>query len=494
MCESGVNEAREFWLSGTEDTMDVRELVRIRPHERQIAWQKLGFTAFLHYGMNTFTDREWGTGKESPALYQPSRLDTDQWCAALRSAGIRACILTAKHHDGFCLWDTALTDHSVMSSPCPRDVAALLAASCEKYGLKLGFYLSPWDMHESSYGSGEKYNDFFCGQLEELLTRYGKLYSLWFDGANGEGPNGKRQEYDWDRYYALIRRCQGDAVIASVGPDVRWIGNEAGAARPSEWSVVPARLQDAHKIAENSQKADDPAFRERVIKHQDKDLGSREVLGDEKNLVWYPAEVDVSIRPGWFYHPGEDDKVKSLETLISFYESSAGGNAVLLLNIPPDREGRIHGEDCRRLEELGKTLAALFDKNLLAAEGVRIQADTEDPAHPAVNILNEGETFWRPLGENGEASLAITLPRRTRISHLVLQEQVRESQRIEAFSVHAEREGGWEKIYQGTTVGYKKICRFPPLETGALRIVIEQSRLFPTLRFAGVYLESTTTA
>jgi len=467
--------------------MNVQTLTQVRPEERQIVWQELGFTAFLHFGINTFTNREWGTGQETPSMYNPSRLDTDQWCEALKSAGIRACILTAKHHDGFCLFDTTYTKHSVMSSPCPRDVVAMLAASCEKYGLKLGIYLSPWDRHEPSYGSGKQYDDFFCGQLERILTHYGKLYSLWFDGACGEGPNGKRQFYDWDRYYALIRRHQPDAVISIAGPDVRWIGNEAGATRPSEWSVVPASLRDVHKIAGESQHVDDAEFRQRPILQRD--LGSREALANEGSLAWYPAEVDVSIRPGWFYHPEEDEKVKPLETLLRFYETSAGGNAVLLLNIPPDREGRIHETDRLRLEELGAAIRGIFDTNLL--KGASVRADTEDPSCPAANILYDDNSYWRPSGESEQAEIEIALPHPTKISHIDLREQIRESQRIEIFSILAKTgEGGWKKIYSGTTVGCRKICRFCPTETDGLRIAIEQSRVYPTLRFIGAYLEN----
>ncbi|MDR0555293.1 MAG: alpha-L-fucosidase [Treponema sp.] len=469
--------------------MDVRDLVRVRPSERQIAWQRLEFTAFLHFGMNTFTNREWGDGQEDPARYNPARLDTDQWCEAMASAGIRACVLTAKHHDGFCLFDTAYTTHSVMSSPKPVDVAASLAASCEKYGLKLGLYLSPWDRHEKTYGSGKEYNDFFAGQLEEICTKYGKLYSLWFDGACGEGPNGKKQFYDWDTWYSLIRRLQPDAVIASVGPDVRWVGNEAGDTRPSEWSVVPSHLKDAHKIAANSQQSDDAEFRQKKLGPRDRDLGSREILEGETELIWYPAEVDVSIRPGWFYHAEEDGKLKPLETLLRFYETSTGGNTNLLLNIPPDTEGRIHGADCERLAELGTAIRGIYGKNLLAEPGVTAGAETEESGFPAAAILTDDDAYWRPAGETESAALEVRLPRRTRISRLVLQEQIRESQRIEAFSVYAGTQTGWEKTGEGTTVGYKKICRFTPVETDKLRIVIEKSRLYPTLRFVGAYRE-----
>ncbi|MDR0568827.1 MAG: alpha-L-fucosidase [Spirochaetaceae bacterium] len=465
--------------------MDLQKLTAVKPQTRQIEWQKLGFTAFLHYGMNTFTNREWGTGKENPGQYRPARLDTDQWCEALQSAGIKACVFTAKHHDGFCLWDTAYTTHSVMSSPCPQDVVASLAKSCGKYGLKLGLYLSPWDMHEPSYGSGQAYNDFFCGQLEELTTRFGKLYSLWFDGACGEGPNGKKQIYDWDRYYALIRRHQPDAVIASVGPDVRWIGNEAGGTRASEWSVVSAKLQNAHKIAADSQQSDDTRFREQGVKHQDEDLGSRQALQNETDLVWYPAEVDVSIRPGWFYHAEEDDKVKPLETLLHFYETSVGGNAVLLLNIPPDTDGRIHESDCQRLGALGGRLQAIFSRNLLDEPGTLIRAESAD----ITGLLRDRDEYWKSSAETVEIEIALPGPRK--LSHLVLQEEIRESQRIESFSVFSVSadSSNPKKIYAGTTVGFKKICRFDPVETDRIRIIIKASREFSTLRFAGAYFD-----
>jgi alpha-L-fucosidase len=467
---------------------DIGRLTAARPDSRQIAWQELGFTAFLHYGMNTFTDQEWGTGRESPNLYAPRALDTDQWCAALSEAGVRACILTAKHHDGFCLWDTAHTRHSVMSSPCPTDVAAALSRSCARYGLKLGFYLSPWDRHERSYGSGSAYDDFFCAQLEELTTRYGELYCLWFDGANGEGPDGRAQEYDWARYCALIRRRQPGAVISICGPDVRWVGNEAGSTRRAEWSVVPARLRDARLTAARSQQADDAAFRERPISEMDEDLGSRAALAGERELCWYPAEVDVSIRPGFFYHPAENSKVKPLSELLGIYERSVGGNAVLLLNVPPDTDGLIHAEDAARLREMGAALGRMYGENLFAAPGVSASASAWDVVRLPKEALSEGDGWWQPPAGTAAASLTVSLPRPVRISRVVMGEQVRESQRIEAFSIFARSGGGLEtKVYSGLTVGFKKICAFPPTEADAVRIAIEDSRGFPTLRFVEGY-------
>lgn len=468
----------------------VQRLVQVRPSPRQIEWQKLEFTAFLHFGVNTFTDREWGTGAEDPGVFNPSALDTDQWCESLKVAGIRSCIITAKHHDGFCLWDTKQTDHSVMSSPYGKDVVAQLSASCEKFGLKLGVYLSPWDRHEPRYGEGEAYNDYFCAQLEELATGYGDIYTFWFDGACGEGKNGKKQRYDWDRYYALIRARQPGAVISICGPDVRWCGNEAGHCRPSEWSVVSSWMADAEKVHGDSQKADDASFREQTLRNEDIDLGSREILSKEPGLIWYPAEVDVSIRPGWFYHEEEDGKVKSLETLLDMYEKSVGGNAVLLLNVPPDRRGLIHENDTARLKELGDSIRAITSRD--AAEGAAYSSDQETPEHPAQNAAFPGEGFWKPADGEEQASLTIRLKEEKPVACVLLQEEISESQRIEAFVITVATPGGGKEVYRGTTVGHKKLCRFEPVETDTVTIRITQSRIAPTLRFARVYEEPAT--
>ena len=457
--------------------MNIERLISVKPTENQIAWQALGFTAFLHYGVNTFTDREWGDGTECPSRYNPTSLDTDQWCEAIQAAGIKACIITAKHHDGFCLFDTAYTNHSVMYSPKPVDVVAALAKSCKKYGLKLGIYLSPWDRHEPTYGMGAAYDDFFCAQLEEVTTRYGELYALWFDGARGEGPNGKTQVYDWQRYYDVIRKNQPNAVIAVCGPDVRWCGNEAGHTRPSEWSVVPARLREAESTSNLSQQSDDTEFRKRPISSQYQDLGSREFLTQEGELCWYPAEVNVSIRPGWFYHASEDDKVRSVENLLDIYEKSVGGNGLFLLNIPPDTTGMINAADAARLQELGERIGKIFGNNLL----------TDAKAGCGQEILADDDSFW--MGNKEQEEIEITLPQPKTISHVVLCEQIRQSQRIEEFEILAELNGQWQTVYSGTTVGFKKICRFRPCVVEKLRIVIKQSRVAPTLRFVGAYLD-----
>ena len=244
----------------------LRRAASVAPSPRQLAWQQLEFYGFIHFGMNTFTGREWGDGTDSPLRFDPARLDPDQWVAALKSAGMRGLILTCKHHDGFCLWPSALTDYRVRSAPWREgrgDVAALTAEACRRGGLKFGVYLSPWDRHDPRYGTGKPYDDYYVGQLTELCSRYGELFCVWMDGACGEGPNGRRQVYDWPRYYETVRRLQPGAVLSVCGPDVRWCGNEAGHCRPSEWSVVPAQLRDAAYTAGRSRQAgqSDPHLR-----------------------------------------------------------------------------------------------------------------------------------------------------------------------------------------------------------------------------------------
>ncbi|MGA2362361.1 MAG: alpha-L-fucosidase [Candidatus Aminicenantales bacterium] len=318
----------------------MEKAARVVPSERQIAWQSLEFQAFFHFGMDTFTDREWGRGKEDPKLFNPADLDAGQWVEAAKAAGIKGVIVTAKHHDGFCLWPSRFTAHSVKASPWKNgkgDVVREVADACRKAGLKFGIYLSPWDRHEPSYGDSPRYNEHFKNQLRELLTGYGGISEVWFDGACAEGPNGKRQVYDWEGYWSLIRELQPGAVISIMGPDVRWIGNEAGVSRESEWSVIPVAQADDRPAAK------DPGGIA-GLDAMAPDLGSLTVIEETAKkggrLIWYPAQVDVSIRPGWFYHPAEDMKVKTPDHLLDIYYGAVGGNAQLLLNIPPGSGAR----------------------------------------------------------------------------------------------------------------------------------------------------------
>ncbi len=420
---------------------------RVVPTPQQLEWQKLETTAFIHFGINTFTGREWGDGQESPDLFNPANLNTDQWVACLKNAGIKLVIITAKHHDGFCLWPTATTKHSVASSPWQNgkgDVVRNLQNSCKKHGLKFGIYLSPWDRNAKCYGDSPIYNEFFKNQLRELLTNYGTIDEVWFDGACGEGANGKVQEYDFASYYQLIYELQPNAVVAIMGNDIRWCGNESGLGRDTEWSVTPLK-NDAYP--------DNKAENELLgINNMSKDLGSRALLANAKGVQWWPSEVDVSIRPGWFYHDEENNNVKSLEQLVDIYFNSVGKNAVLLLNVPPDTRGLIAKPDSINLHQLGNFLAKMYAKNYIA----------------------DKRTYWNGNVATGEK--IYTLSSNDFINVIEIKEDITKGQRIEEFSVFAFNDNKWEVIAQGTTIGYKRLLRFPAVKTEKIKVVVNASR------------------
>ncbi len=460
----------------------IRYAASIVPSERQLQWQALEFYAFIHFGINTFSGSEWGSGNEDPEIFNPAKLDAEQWVSVIKAAGMRAVILTAKHHDGFCLFPSAYTDHSVKFSPWKEgkgDVVRELADACRKYGLKFGVYLSPWDMHDARYGEGEAYNKFFMNQLTELCTHYGDLFCVWFDGACGEGKNGRKQEYDWKGYFTLIRELQPDAVISICGPDVRWCGNEAGVCRKSEWSVVPYYYSDYDRIQAESQQSEHKPPKK--VNHMVLDIGSRKAIKKAEKLIWYPAEVDVSIRPGWFYHKSEDISVKPLSKLREFYYSSVGANASLLLNIPPDKDGLIAERDEETLRSLGAQLRIDFNENL--AEGSVITDSCRlDPEHRGQMALsNDPEEYWHS-GENPEnAELILDLGDDYDIDKIVLGEHIRTGQQIEKFSLYAEIGGKWKKLASETVIGHKRICRFPEQRMQRIKLVIEQTRCFATI-------------
>ncbi|MFC7403697.1 alpha-L-fucosidase [Georgenia alba] len=465
--------------------LDVDYLANVRPSRRQYAWQQLELYAFVHLGMNTMTGREWGTGTEDPALFDPAGLDADQWAASLRAAGMRAVILTAKHHDGFCLWPSRHSTHTVAASPWRDgrgDVVRDVAEACARHGLRFGVYLSPWDRAAPSYGSGVAYDDVYVGQLVELLTGYGEIFSVWLDGANGEGPDGRRQVYDWDRYYRTIRALQPEAVISVCGPDVRWCGNEAGHTRPDEWSVVPRALQDVERIAERSQQVDDGAF-SRTVRSDDQDLGSREVLvGRTGDLAWYPAEVNTSVRPGWFHHPEEDGRVRDADELFEIYLRAVGGNATLLLNVPPTREGVIAEPDREALAGLGRRITDLYGA---AVPGVRMRFSSNPRGTAAEQLTLANDTgYWQPDPADPTPWVELAWDERRVLDGLVLKEQITSGQRIEDVRVLRDDGAGWVPLAATGAVGYQRILRFEPVPATALRIEIVRSRLAPTL--AGV--------
>ena len=430
---------------------------RLVPTPQQLEWQQMELTAFLHFGINTFTGREWGDGKENPALFNPTDFDAEQWVRSLKEAGFKMAIPTAKHHDGFCLWPTKTTGHSVAASPWKDgkgDVVRELRDACDKYGIKFGVYLSPWDRNASCYGDSPKYNEFFIEQLTELLTNYGEVHEVWFDGANGEGPNGKKQEYDWTAILSTIRRLQPRAVTAIMGDDVRWVGNERGLGRETEWSATVltpgtyARCEEQNKAL--------------GVKATSKDLGGRDMLVNAKELFWYPSEVDVSIRPGWFYHQQEDNQVKSLKHLTDIYFKSVGYNSVLLLNIPPDQRGRISDADVNRLKEFADYRKEIFTDNRVKGG---LKAWTARPGDTRVYQL-------KPKSE---------------INVVMLREDISKGQRMEAFTVEALTADGWKEIAKGTTVGYKRLIRIPAVEARQLRVKVDACRLAANISEVAAY-------
>jgi alpha-L-fucosidase len=466
----------------------LRKAAMVIPSPRQLAWQQQEIAAFIHFGMNTFTDREWGEGNEDPALFNPTDLDAPQWVAVIKDAGMKLLILTAKHHDGFCLWPSKYTEHSVKNSSWKNgtgDVVGEVARACKEAGIRFGVYLSPWDRHEKSYGDSPVYNEHFRNQLRELLTSYGDIAEVWFDGACGEGPNGKRQVYDWQSYYKVIRELQPNAVIAIMGPDVRWVGTESGYGRETEWSVVPGITQNLDAVVASSQQNPvDRAFVPGDLTADD--LGSREKIRNATSLVWYPAETDVSIRPGWFYHESQDDRVKSPGTLTDIYYGSVGRNSVLLLNIPPDKRGRINDHDIKALKGLRKTLDQTFATNLTIAAHVTATSERSD--HPAAAILDkDSQNYWTTEEGVDSAALEVRLARTLTFNRALLQENISVGQRIEAFRLEAWAGKLWREFARGTTVGYKRLIKFPAVTSARVRIVIERSRTSPTLSLFGLF-------
>lgn len=462
----------------------IRKAANVTPSAKQMAWQEMELTAFLHFGINTFTNREWGDGTENPKLFNPKALDARQWVKTCKDAGMKLIILTAKHHDGFCLWPSKYTDHSVKSSPWKNgkgDVVNELAIACREQGVKLGIYLSPWDRNSAVYGT-DTYNDYFVNQLTELLSNYGEVAEVWFDGANGEGPNGKKQVYDWQRYYQTIRHLQPNAVIAIVGPDVRWVGTESGYGRDTEWSVVPAEVQDEDEVAAQSQQQAG-TFRP-SINPTSKDLGSRDKIVNAKRLVWYPSEVDVSIRPGWFYHKKQDNKVKSVQKLLDIYYSSVGKNSLLLMNIPPDKNGLIHKNDVHTLEKWRAVLDQTFEVNLASNATVTFVNHSSDEG---ASVLTDGNDATYRIADSRIPVIELSLDGEKSFDRLMLQEKITVGQRVEKFKVEAMINGKWKTISEGTTIGYKRLMRFPELTTNQVRLTILKSRATPALATFGLY-------
>ena len=422
------------------------------PGKPQLAWQQLETTAFLHFTVNTFTDKEWGEGTESPEIFNPVNFDARKIVKILKDAGFKMAIITAKHHDGFCLWPSKYTKHSIKSSPWKNgkgDIVKEISEACRENGIKFGVYLSPWDRHEPLYGTNA-YNTFYKNQLRELLTNYGDIAEVWFDGAKGK--NAKNMEYDFPGFWKLVRRLQPKAVMFSdVGPDVRWVGNEAGNAGETCWSTITTDGMAPGKA--------DPKYLN---------------TGDQNGKMWIPAETDVSIRPGWFYHAAEDDKVKTGKQLVDLYYQSVGRNSLLLLNIPPNRQGLFSDADVASLQEFRTILNETFKNNFAAG---KINTSLTDKKLSTFITLKENQPLVLDFKE------PVTFDR------ALLQENIAAGQRNEVLLEYWDGKE-WQKINQFTTIGYKRLIRFPAVTSAKVRLTVLEAKQFIQLAEAGLYKAS----
>lgn len=422
------------------------------PSDRQLKWHQLKYYAFIHFGPNTFTDIEWGHGDESPDVFHPTALDADQWARVIRDAGMEGVIITAKHHDGFCLWPSKYSTHTVRESKWrdgKGDVLRDLADACAKHQLKLGVYLSPWDRNHPAYGT-DSYNDVFKDMLEEVLTSYGPIYEVWFDGANGEGPNGKKQVYDFPGFAEVVRKHQPDAVIFSdAGPDIRWVGNERGYAGSVNWSTV----------------------REGAFYPGIPGVNDQLQAGHEDGDIWLPTEVNTSIRPGWFYHKEEDDDVKSVNQLIDNWYHSVGMNGNFLLNLPVDTRGLVHENDIKALQGLKAYIDEAFSKNLASPTSASTGTIYSDKFPPEHMVDEDLQTFW--ASSNSSDVVEIDLGSEMEINTVLLQEYITLGQRVRSFTIEVFKDGQFEVVFEGNTIGNRRLAKFPKVVTQKIKITLD---------------------
>ncbi len=450
------------------------------PTARQLRWHDMEFYGFLHFTVNTFTDKEWGYGDEDPKVFNPTDFDADQIVRTAKEAGMKGLILTAKHHDGFCLWPSAYTEHGVKNSAWrdgKGDVVKEISRACRRHGLRFGVYLSPWDRNHKDYGRPE-YITYYRSQLRELLTRYGDIFTVWFDGANGgDGYYGgartmrridNRTYYDWANTWQIVRDLMPMAVMFSdVGPDFRWVGNEGGIAGETCW----ATLNPGDGVPGNT----------RANLNQ----------GERPGTHWIPAECDVSIRPGWFYHAGEDSRVKTPANLLRIYYSSVGRGACLNLNLPPDRRGRIHDNDIQSLREFRRILDATFARDFakkakLTASNTRGNARKFAPAKVADGDRN---SYWSTDDNITTAELVLDFGKPETFSVVSLREYLRLGQRVEAFALDRWQDGQWIEFAKGTSIGNRRLVRTRPVTTERVRLRITQAPVCPAIAEVGVFAE-----
>jgi alpha-L-fucosidase len=427
------------------------------PAQSQLVWQDMEYYFFVHFGPNTFTDLEWGKGTEKEEVFDPKELDCDQWCRIAKAAGAKGIIITAKHHDGFCLWPSKYSTHTVRESKWKNgkgDVLKELAASCKKYGLKFGVYLSPWDRNHPAYGT-PRYNDVFVNMLKEIFTNYGPIWELWWDGANGEGPNGKKQIYDFARFEKVVRKLSPNTIIFSdIGPDARWCGNEKGFAGKTNWNTL-----------------DTAGFKRGIGAPPTDTLNQGNVWG--KN--WIPAECDVSIRPGWFYHKKEDSLVKSPQQLFEIYLKSVGRGANLILNVPPDGRGLITQFDSASLIGFKKLREKNFSNDL--AKNANEYVIWGEKKNDTKKLDDANEQSFETITDPASESIRTELPHPEKINCIVLKENLAAGQRCANFKVqllNKNNEVAREII--GTTIGHQRIITFPQTEANFINLSIESQK------------------
>jgi len=450
------------------------------PSAEQLAWHEMEMNAFIHFTTNTFTDLEWGYGDESPEVFNPDTVNADQWVSVLKDAGIKGVILTCKHHDGFCLWPSKYTDHSIKNSKYLNgkgDVVRQVSDACHQAGLKFGVYLSPWDRNKGDYGQ-PSYIEYYRNQLKELFENYGPVYEMWFDGANGgDGYYGgakekrlidKKHYYDWPTTLNLIRSIQKDVVFFSdAGPGVRWCGNESGYVEETNWATITPDTIYAGKGG---------------IEHL-------LATGSEDGTAWIPAEVDVSIRPGWFYHAKEDSLVKTGDQLFDIYLKSVGRGALLLLNVPPDRHGVIHEADIAALKSFKQKLASEFGHNLASNALVKVSESRGNLSQFGAENLIDGnrDSYWCTDDSVKSATIEIDLKTVQSVKYVELKEYIKLGQRIKSFSIEAEVNGQWQNVANCTTVGYKRIVPIKPISTSRLKVTINDAKACPVVSELVVY-------
>ncbi len=442
------------------------------PSPQQVEWQKMEMNFLVCFGPNTFTGMEWGLGTESEDIFNPSDLDCEQWVSIAKAAGFKGLIIVAKHHDGFCLWPNPESTHTVANSPWKDgkgDVLKELSDACAAEGLKFGIYISPWDRNDPHYGTPE-YNDVYVRTLESALDgRYGSVFEEWFDGACGEGPNGKRQVYDWDRFHETVLKYQPEAVMFSdVGPGCRWVGNESGIAGRTNWSTFSPEGFTAGAGAPP---------------------GDTLQIGNIHGNAWVPAETDVPLRPGWFWRESENDKVKSLQELVSIYNTSVGRNSLLLLGVAPDITGHIHPADSARLMEFGAAIKEIFSTNL--AEGATVKASSNRGREfKAANILDgDYDSYWAAPDGINEAVLTFDLGAEKTFNRILLQEYIPLGQRIKAFTIKVlTTDGSWKEIASETTIGFKRIVPVETVTTSKIEVDVS-SFASPIINNFGLFMD-----